>query len=123
MNFGGPLARIAGPFALSGVVLACGHAYGQNTATPPTVGNTTTDSLEEVVVTGTAQSSGLKKLDASYSITTANQPEIRDVNLRNSRDVGPRFHSMSVQHFTACRPPVSDHVGPPFHGVSVQFMR
>ena len=43
--------------------------------------------------------------------------------LRNSRDVGPRFHSMSVQHFTACRPPVSDHVGPPFHGVSVQFMR
>jgi hypothetical protein len=44
-------------------------------------------------------------------------------NVRNSRDVGPRFHSMSVQHFTACRPPVSDHVGPPFHGVSVQFMR
>ena len=46
-----------------------------------------------------------------------------DVLVRNSRDVGPRFHRMSVQDFTACRPPISGHVGPPFHGMSVQFMR
>ena len=78
MKFGGPLARIVGPFALSGVVLACGNVYCQATATSPTVGNTSTDSLEEVVVTGTAKSSGLKMLDASFSITTANQPEIRE---------------------------------------------
>jgi LmbE family N-acetylglucosaminyl deacetylase len=43
--------------------------------------------------------------------------------LRNSRDVGPRFHSMSVQHFTRCRPGISRHVGPGFHGMSVQFVR
>jgi hypothetical protein len=43
--------------------------------------------------------------------------------LRNSRDVGPRFHRMSVQHFTACWPPISRHAGPSFHGMSVQFMR
>jgi hypothetical protein len=43
--------------------------------------------------------------------------------LRNSRDVGPRFHGMSVQHFAACRPGISRHVGPVFHGMSVQFVR
>ena len=43
--------------------------------------------------------------------------------LRNSRDVGPRFHGMSVQHFTRCRPGISRHVGPGFHGMSVQFVR
>jgi putative transposase len=46
-----------------------------------------------------------------------------DVLLRNSRDVGPRFHGMSVQHFTRCRPGISRHVGPGFHGMSVQFVR
>ena len=43
--------------------------------------------------------------------------------VRNSRDVGPRFHVMSVQHFTRCRPGISRHVGPGFHGMSVQFVR
>jgi hypothetical protein len=45
------------------------------------------------------------------------------VRVRNSRDVGPRFHGMSVQHFTRCRPGISRHVGPAFHGMSVQFVR
>ena len=68
------------PLARSAVLLACGNVYCQATATSPTEesGNTSTDSLEEVVVTGTAKSSGLKMLDASFSITTANQPEIRE---------------------------------------------
>jgi cardiolipin synthase len=43
--------------------------------------------------------------------------------MRNSRDVGPRFHGMSVQHFGRCRPGISRHVGPAFHGMSVQFVR
>jgi len=47
----------------------------------------------------------------------------RHLFVRNSRDVGPRFQRMSVQHFTACRPPISRHVGPRFHGMSVQSMR
>jgi ATP-dependent exoDNAse (exonuclease V) alpha subunit len=43
--------------------------------------------------------------------------------LRNSRDVNPRFHGMSVQHFRRWRPRISGHVGPGFHGMSVQFVR
>ena len=34
------------------------------------------------------------------------------LRVRNSRDVGPRFHGMSVHDFTACRSSVSWHVGP-----------
>jgi hypothetical protein len=48
-------------------------------------------------------------------------PELR-ANLRSSRDVGPQFHGMSVQHFTPCRPRISRPVGPLFHGMSVQFV-
>src|SRR5262249_13205073 len=43
--------------------------------------------------------------------------------LRNSRDVGPRFHGMPVQDFRACRPGISRHVGPAFQSMSVQFVR
>jgi hypothetical protein len=48
---------------------------------------------------------------------------IRFAFVRNSRDVGPRFHVMSVQDFTPCRPGISRHVGPPFHVMSVQLVR
>ena len=43
--------------------------------------------------------------------------------VRNSRDVGPRFHGMLVQDFAASRPRISRHVGPRFHGMSVQLVR
>jgi hypothetical protein len=43
--------------------------------------------------------------------------------MRNSSDVGPGFHGMSVQHFTPCWPGISRHVGPRFHGMPVQFVR
>lgn len=43
--------------------------------------------------------------------------------MRNSRDVGPRFHGMPVQDFRACRPGISRHVGPAFQSMSVQFVR
>jgi tetratricopeptide (TPR) repeat protein len=45
------------------------------------------------------------------------------LRMRNSRDGGPRFHGMSVQHFSLCRPGISRHVGPVFHGMSVQLVR
>src|SRR6202011_489432 len=47
----------------------------------------TTSTLDEIVVTGTAQSKGLRKLDASFSITTASLEEIRDVNPSSSADL------------------------------------
>ena len=91
MNHRGLFTRIAGLFALSGAVLAGGHAYGQDTAATPaaptdaSAANTST--LDEIVVTGTAQSKGLKKLDASFQITTASLEEIHDVGPSSSADL------------------------------------
>jgi len=66
----------------------------------------------------------LKELAENIKAVQVIEPIIvRPKNVRNSRDVGPRFQRMSVQHFTACRPPISRHVGPRFHGMSVQSMR
>src|ERR1700694_965486 len=91
MNHRGLFTRIAALFTLSGAVLAGGHAYGQDTAAEPaaaadaSAANTST--LDEIVVTGAAQSHGMKKLDASFSITTASLEEIRDVNPSSSADL------------------------------------
>jgi hypothetical protein len=46
-----------------------------------------TSGLEEIVVTGTAEAKGLKKLDASFSITTASLEEIRDANPSSAADL------------------------------------
>ena len=89
MKHRGLFTRIAGLFALSGAVLAGGHAYGQDTA-PAASGDASaanTSTLDEIVVTGTAEAKGLKKLDASFSITTASLEEIRDVNPSSSADL------------------------------------
>jgi outer membrane receptor protein involved in Fe transport len=91
MNHRGLFTRIAGLFALSGAVLSGGHAYGQDAAAAPaavtdaSAANTST--LDEIVVTGAAQSKGLRKLDASFSISTASLEEIRDVNPSSSADL------------------------------------
>src|ERR1700730_18618037 len=91
MNHRGLFTRIAGLFALGGAMMAGGHAYSQDTAAEPaaavdaSAANTST--LDEIVVTGSAQSKGLKKLDASFSITTASLEEIRDVNPSSSADL------------------------------------
>jgi outer membrane receptor protein involved in Fe transport len=98
MKHRGFFTRLAGIFALSGGVLAGSHAMAQGTAaattTAPAATDTTADAstantstLDEIVVTGTAQSKGLKKLDASFSITTASLEEIRDVNPSSSADL------------------------------------
>jgi len=54
-------------------------------ATDPSSANTRT--LDEIVVTGTAESSGIKKLDASFSITTASLDEIRMANPSSAADL------------------------------------
>src|SRR5690348_8969146 len=43
--------------------------------------------LETIVVTGTASSSGVKKLEASYNIVTATEEEIRRANPRSTADL------------------------------------
>jgi outer membrane receptor protein involved in Fe transport len=91
MNHRGLFTRIAGLFALSGAMLAGGHAYGQDTtATPAAAADASaanTSTLDEIVVTGSAESKGIRKLDASFSITTASLEEIRDVNPSSSADL------------------------------------
>jgi outer membrane receptor protein involved in Fe transport len=93
MNHRGLFTRIAALFALSGTALSGGHAYGQDTAATPPAAATgdasaaNTSTLDEIVVTGTAQSKGLKKLDASFQITTASLEEIKDVNPSSSADL------------------------------------
>jgi len=93
MNHRGLLTRFASLFALGGALLPGAHAYGQEAATPAAqaapedASVASTRNLEEVVVTGTAVSSGIKKLDASYSITTASLEEIRTANPSSSADL------------------------------------
>ena len=49
-----------------------------------------TNNLDEVVVTGTAHAGGVKKLDASFEITTASLEEIRTRALERRRSVEDR---------------------------------
>ena len=92
MHHQGLFSRVAALLALSGAALSAGHAYGQESApaaptaaTDASAANTST--LDEIVVTGTPQAQGLRKLDASFSITTASLEEIRDVNPSSAADL------------------------------------
>jgi hypothetical protein len=94
MSHEGFLARTVSLLALGGAIATCAVAYGQQSAavadqaaadTDASAANT--NSLEEVVVTGTATAGGVKKLDASFSITTASLEEIRDVGPSSSADL------------------------------------
>ncbi len=94
MSHRGFFTRLASLLALSGATLAGGHAYGQEAGTtdqnqPATVDASAanTNTLEEVVVTGTATSGGVKKLDASFEITTASLEEIRDAQPSSAADL------------------------------------
>ena len=93
MNHRGFLTRVASLLALSGAALVGGHAYGQaaatNTNQPANADQSTTNTsnLAEVVVTGTATAGGVKKLDASFQITTASLDEIRDVQPSSAADL------------------------------------
>jgi len=66
--------------ALSPAAFACGQAAGTpaQQATPSNGQQSKTTTLETVVVTASAI--GVKKLDASYSIVSANREEIRQAN-------------------------------------------
>src|ERR1700761_4886061 len=61
------------------------QAQGATPSPPPQNKNTT--NLDQVVVTGTAAAGGLKKIDTSYSITSANLDQIREFNPKSSADL------------------------------------
>src|SRR5688572_30725769 len=60
-------------------------AFAQQGASPE--GDTDESSLETIVVTGTAISSGVKKLEASYNIVTATEEEIARANPKSTADL------------------------------------
>jgi outer membrane receptor protein involved in Fe transport len=60
-------------------------AQAQAPAPPPR--DATGSNLETVVVTGSAISGGVKKLEASYNIVTANEEEIRNSNPKSTADL------------------------------------
>src|ERR1044071_4318457 len=67
---------LASPLAL--------HAQDQS-GTPQ--GNNDESGLETIVVTGVAAAGGVKKLEASYNIVTANEEEIRSANPKSTADL------------------------------------
>jgi len=67
---------LASPLAL--------HAQDQS-GTPQ--GNNDESGLETIVVTGVAAAGGVKKLEASYNIVTANEDEIRRANPKSTADL------------------------------------
>ncbi|HEV8334565.1 MAG TPA: hypothetical protein VGQ22_24290, partial [Steroidobacteraceae bacterium] len=60
-------------------------SHAQQAETPPP--RDTGSNLETVVVTGSAITGGVKKLEASYNIVTANEDEIRNANPKSTADL------------------------------------
>ena len=93
VNHRGLFTRIAGLFAMSGALLVGGRANAQDTAAQATAAPAATadasaantDTLDEVVVTATAQAT--RKLDASFQVTTASLEEIHNVDPSSSADL------------------------------------
>ena len=93
------LSRLSLPMAIT-AILFCGAAMAQD-ATPAqgTQAPTTktaqqkkaeiarAKTLEQVVVTGNAATGGLKKIDTSYSVTTATAEQIRQANPKSTADL------------------------------------
>ena len=76
----------------AGADQAAGAKPADNTAQKPinkeqAAAQSDTQSLEGIVVTGTATSSGVRKIDASYSITAADLEQIRQSNPKSTADV------------------------------------
>ena len=69
--------------AVAGILYCAGSAYAADEQTPAasTAGNT----LDEVVVTASAQ--GVRKLDASFNIVTANREEIQNANPASAAEI------------------------------------
>ena len=67
------------------------------TLAPQKGDKTAPEKLETIIVTGTARSEGLKKLDASFSITTANEEQIKDAAPSSAADLLKIVPGVSVE--------------------------
>src|SRR5262249_15523311 len=76
--------RIIG-LSIAAVAMSPVIGRAQQAATPPPTEAPT--ELQTVVVTGSAISSGVKKLEASYNIVTANEEQIRQSNPKSTADL------------------------------------
>jgi iron complex outermembrane receptor protein len=80
-------------FLLSSVTLAVltlmsqAQAAGQAAAAAPPTKDAVASEIQTVVVTGTASASGKRKLDASYSITTANEEQMKSAAATSTADL------------------------------------
>jgi hypothetical protein len=78
---------------MSGAVMAQGSGQTQASGTTRKAdakqekNSKSVQSLQQVVVTGSASTSGVRKIDASYSITTASAAQIQQANPRSSADL------------------------------------
>ncbi len=80
---------------LAGTALTASPALAQEVQPNPTPSQTAADAPapatptegQEIVVTGNANREGLRKLDASYSISTASAQQIREVQPTSTADL------------------------------------
>jgi outer membrane receptor protein involved in Fe transport len=71
--------------AVAGILYCASGAYAADPQAPAAATSTGSNSLEEVVVTASAQ--GVRKLDASYNIVTANLEEIQNANPASAAEI------------------------------------
>lgn len=81
MKHSGFFSRVAAFLGICASVTNPGTACAQDASASDTQG------LDEVIVTATANSSGIRKLDASFEITTASLDEIHDASPLSSADL------------------------------------
>lgn len=93
---------------LSAAVLAalvCGAAQAQDNSNPPAAPDSTTPAakpdtaknLDQVVVTGAASSGGIKKIDASYAISSFSADDIKDIAPSSTADLLKAVPSVWVE--------------------------
>jgi outer membrane receptor for Fe3+-dicitrate len=80
-----PLSRLIGLILATAAAPTLLHA--QDATTPQTDDQSGNSGLETIVVTGVASAGGVKKLEASYNIVTANENEIRQANPKSTADL------------------------------------
>src|SRR4051812_19318073 len=82
----GRVRRILAPALINVAAMFAGAAHAQQTAPPNAIADEQSGP-ETIVVTGVAAAGGVKKLEASYSIVTANEAEIRRANPKSTADL------------------------------------
>ncbi|MES2322113.1 MAG: TonB-dependent receptor [Pseudomonadota bacterium] len=80
-------------FTLSSVTLAVltlmsqAHVHAQAVPAEPAAKDSVAAEIQTVVVTGTASASGVRKIDAAYSITTANEEQLKSAAPTSTADL------------------------------------